>query len=50
MAFSWGGLAEAERWFSEALAAAGTTRQRPAAAKIANRLAGTYTLLGDGEK
>jgi DNA-binding CsgD family transcriptional regulator len=53
MAFSSGQLAEAERQFSEALAAARDDpdrRSRPLAAMIANRLAGTYTLLGDGEK
>jgi ATP/maltotriose-dependent transcriptional regulator MalT len=51
MAFSSGRLAEAERWFIEALAAA---QDDPGscqlAAMIANRLAGTYTLLGNGEK
>ncbi len=51
MAFSSGRLAEAERWFIEALAAA---QDEPGsgqlAAMIANRLAGTYTLLGNGEK
>ncbi|HEV3288755.1 MAG TPA: LuxR C-terminal-related transcriptional regulator, partial [Streptosporangiaceae bacterium] len=51
MAFSSGRLAEAERWFIEALAAA---QDDPGscqlAAMIANRLAGTYTLLGTGEK
>ena len=51
MAFSSGRLAEAERWFSEALAAArDDPGSRPLAAMIANRLAGTYTLLGIGEK
>ena len=51
MAFSSGRLAEAERWFSEALAAArDDPGSRQLAAMIANRLAGTYTLLGDGEK
>jgi len=51
MAFSAGQLADAERLFSEALTAArvGPSSQ-PLAAVIANRLAGTYTLLGDGEK
>ena len=51
MAFSSGQLAEAEQRFSQALAQA---RQdpgsQPLAALIANRLAGTYTLLGDGAK
>ena len=51
MAFSLGQLAEAERQFSEALAQARDDPDRqPLAAMIANRLAGTYTLLGDGEK
>ena len=51
MAFSSGQLAEAERQFSEALAEArNELDSRPLAAIIANRLAGTYTLLGDGEK
>src|SRR5580658_2636613 len=51
MAFSSGRLAEAERWFSEALAAArDDPGSRQLAAMIANRLAGTYTLLGNGEK
>jgi DNA-binding CsgD family transcriptional regulator len=51
MAFSCGQLTEAERRFSEALAQAqDDPDQRPLAAMIANRLAGTYTLLGDGEK
>jgi DNA-binding CsgD family transcriptional regulator len=51
MAFSAGQLAEAELQFSEALAAARTDPDsQPLAALIANRLAGTYTLLGDGEK
>ncbi len=51
MAFSSGRLAEAEREFSEALAQARDDPDRqPLAAMIANRLAGTYTLLGDGEK
>ena len=51
MAFSAGQLREAELRFSEALTAA---RQDPGSAAltamIANRLAGTYTLLGDGQK
>jgi ATP/maltotriose-dependent transcriptional regulator MalT len=51
MAFSSGQLAEAERQFSEALAQARDDPDgQPLAALIANRLAGTYTLLGDGEK
>jgi DNA-binding CsgD family transcriptional regulator len=51
MAFSTGQLAEAERQFSEALAQAqDDPDSQPLAAMIANRLAGTYTLLGDGEK
>jgi DNA-binding CsgD family transcriptional regulator len=50
MAFSSGQLAEAERRFSEALAQArDDPDNRPLAAMIANRLAGTYTLLGRGE-
>ena len=51
MAFSSGQLAEAERQFGQALAEARTDPDsQPLAAMIANRLAGTYTLLGDGEK
>jgi len=51
MAFSMGRLGEAERQFSEALEQArDDPDSRPLAALIANRLAGTYTLLGDGEK
>ena len=51
MAFSSGQLPEAERLFSEALAEVRDDPDRqPLAALIANRLAGTYTLLGDGEK
>ena len=51
MAFSSGQLAEAERRFSEALAEAQDDPDRqPLAAMIANRLAGTYTLLGKGEQ
>ncbi len=51
IAFSSGQLAEAERRFTEALAEARDDPDgRPLAAMIANRLAGTYTLLGDGEK
>jgi DNA-binding CsgD family transcriptional regulator len=51
MAFAAGQLAEAERRFSEALAQAqADPDSQPLVALIANRLAGTYTLLGDGEK
>jgi len=51
MAFSAGQLAEAELRFSEALAQArDDPDSRPLAAMIANRLAGTYTLLGQGEQ
>jgi DNA-binding CsgD family transcriptional regulator len=51
MAFSAGQLAEAERLFSEALTQArDDPDNQPLAALIANRLAGTYTLLGEGEK
>jgi DNA-binding CsgD family transcriptional regulator len=51
MAFSSGQLGEAEQRFSEALAQARIDPgSQPLAAMIANRLAGTYTLLGDGEK
>ena len=51
MAFSTGQLGEAERQFSEALEQArDDPGSRPLAALIANRLAGTYTLLGDGKK
>jgi ATP/maltotriose-dependent transcriptional regulator MalT len=51
MAFSVGVLAEAERWFTDALAQAQRDPgQEALAALIANRLAGTYTLLGAGEK
>ena len=51
MAFSSGQLGEAERRFSQALAQARSEPDsRPLAALIANRLAGTYTLLGEGEK
>jgi DNA-binding CsgD family transcriptional regulator len=51
MAFSAGQLGEAERLLSQALAQARTDPgSRPLAALIANRLAGTYTLLGAGEK
>ena len=51
MAFSSGQLAEAERRFGEALAEArDDPDSQPLAAMIANRLAGTYTLLGRGEQ
>ena len=51
MAFSAGRLAEAERLFSQALGEArNDERCQPLAALIARRLAGTYKLLGDGEK
>src|SRR5690348_17206362 len=51
MAFSAGQLAEAQLWFSEALAQArDDPDSRELAAVIANKLAGTYTLLGDGEQ
>jgi len=51
MAFSAGQLAEAQTRFSEALAQArNDPDSRPLAALIANKLAGTYTLLGDGEQ
>ena len=51
MAFSLGQLGEAERRFGEALAQAqDDPGGQPLAALSANRLAGTYTLLGDGEK
>jgi DNA-binding CsgD family transcriptional regulator len=51
MAFSSGQLGEAEHRFQEALAEARIDpATQPLAAIIANRLAGTYTLLGDGEK
>jgi DNA-binding CsgD family transcriptional regulator len=55
IAFSSGLLGEAEHRFSEALAQAQAQAQddqasRHLAAMMANRLAGTYTLLGDGEK
>ena len=51
MAFSSGQLVDAERRFSQALAEARTSPDsQPLAALIANRLAGTYTLLGEGEK
>ncbi len=53
IAFSTGQLGEAEQRFSEALAQARAEddpASRQLAAMMANRLAGTYTLLGDGEK
>ena len=51
MATSLGQLAEAERQFSQALAQArNEPDSQPLAALIANRLCGTYALLGDGEK
>ena len=51
MAFSAGRLAEAERLFSQALGEARNAEgSQPLAALIATRLAGTYELLGDGEK
>ena len=51
MAFSVGEMREAERRFSQALAQArDDPDSRPLAAMIANRLAGTYTLLAEGEK
>jgi DNA-binding CsgD family transcriptional regulator len=51
MAFTSGQLAEAERLFSEALVQAREDPDnQPLAALIANRLAGTYTLLGDGDR
>jgi DNA-binding CsgD family transcriptional regulator len=51
MAFSAGQLAESEQHFSEALAQAQNDPDRqPLAATIAAHLAGTYALLGDGEK
>jgi DNA-binding CsgD family transcriptional regulator len=51
MAFSSGQLVEAEQRFSRALAEAQTSPDsQPLAAVIASRLAGTYALLGDGEK
>ena len=51
MAFSSGQLGEAEQLFSQALAQARADPElQPLAALIASRLAGTYALLGDGEK
>jgi DNA-binding CsgD family transcriptional regulator len=51
MAFASGRLLEAEQRFSEALAQARTDPDsQPLAALIADRLAGTYIILGEGEK
>jgi hypothetical protein len=53
IAFSSGQLADAEQRFSEALAqtqAQDDEASRHLAAMMANRLAGTYTLLGDGKR
>jgi hypothetical protein len=51
IAFSSGQLGEAEQRFSQALEQArNDPGSQPLAALAANRLAGTYTLLGDGEK
>jgi len=51
MAYSSGQLGEAERQFSQALEQArDDPGSQPLAALIVNRLASTYTLLGDGEK
>jgi DNA-binding CsgD family transcriptional regulator len=51
MAFASGQLGEAELRFQKALAEADQDpSQRTVAATIANRLAGTYTLLGEGRK
>ena len=51
MAFSAGQLGEAELRFSQALEQArADPDSRPLAAVVANRLAGTYTLLGEGGK
>ncbi len=51
MAYSSGQLGEAERHFSEALERArDDPGSQPLAALMTNRLASTYTLLGDGEK
>jgi ATP/maltotriose-dependent transcriptional regulator MalT len=51
MAFSSGHLTEAEQRFSEALAQArADPDSQPLAALIADRLAGTYIILGEGEK
>jgi DNA-binding CsgD family transcriptional regulator len=49
--FSSGRLAEAERLFSQALAdTQDDPDDQPLAALLANRLSGTYTLIGDGQK
>ena len=51
MAYSSGQFGEAERQFSQALEQArDDPGSQPLAALIVNRLASTYTLLGDGEK
>jgi DNA-binding CsgD family transcriptional regulator len=51
MALAAGQLAEAEQRFGEALAQARTEADsQPLAALIADRLAGTYTILGQGDK
>ena len=51
MAYSSGQLREAERRFSQALAQAQEDPDsQPMAALIANHLAGTYTLMGDGAR
>jgi hypothetical protein len=51
MAFASGQLLQAEQRFSEALAQARTDPDsQPLAALIADRLAGTYIILGEGEK
>jgi DNA-binding NarL/FixJ family response regulator len=51
MAFASGRLGEAEQSFSQALEQArGQQGSQALAALIANRLSGTYTLLGEGEK
>ena len=51
MAYSSGQLAEAERRFSQALAyAQEDPASKPLAALIANHLAGTYSLMGDGAR
>jgi DNA-binding CsgD family transcriptional regulator len=51
MAVPAGQLREAERWLSQALAQArDDPASRPLAALIANRLAGIFTLLAEGEK
>ena len=50
MAFSAGQAREAERLLSQALALVPADVDAPLAAMIGNRLAGTYTVLGDGEQ